>query len=281
MGFEKMRPMVGELAHTFGELREESGGAAEGPGASRRGFAVSSAAPPEWVRGPARVSDDESEIVLNKDRAQRYRLQDRDCRELLFDLAGIGATGDIVRNARAFVRRYGLLWHGPSDLDGECREPLKVGWFRHIQDLHLTMALYRELKESARTGSSERLGRWLTTAVSRHHAERITAEGPRRFAHRLVANTITKGLEGCGVGVGPNVDLGDDSELGTFALSFLTPNLLGVAWAELAMLVGTGAEIKTCLGCWRSFSPVSGKQKYHSSACSNDNRQRRWKEKQA
>jgi hypothetical protein len=219
--------------------------------------------------------------VLDEDRAQRYRLQDRDCRELLFDLAGIGAAGDILRNARAFVMRYGLLWHGPSDLgSGECRESFRVGWFKHIQDLHLTMTLYQELKKPAQTGSSERLGRWLTAGVSRHEAEQIAAEGPRRFAHRLVANTITKGLEGCGVGVGPNVDL-DSEELGRFALSFVPPDLVGVAYAELAMLVGTGDEIKTCPGCGRPFSPVSGKQKYHAPACSNGNRQRRWKEKQA
>ena len=69
----------------------------------------------EWVRGPARIAD--GEVILDEDRAERYTPHSID--QAIFELAAASDYQDL----RAFVRRYGLLWHGPDSLGtGECRE---------------------------------------------------------------------------------------------------------------------------------------------------------------
>lgn len=268
------------IADSFSNLGEASAGTEKDAGVVREGFEISSAAPPYWAKGPAHVAADRLEIVLDEDRARTYHLQSSE--RLLFDLAGIG-YGDPAKNAVDFVRRYGLLWHGGPDLgSGECRESLG-DWFKETATLQLVMALYRSLRESVRTGSAEPLRRLgLEAMMPLEVAQQRTDEAYQRSAHRAVANSITKGLEECRLGIGPNVGLEDGAlTLGEFAFSFMPSNMLGVAYAELAMLVGTGAEIKTCPGCGRSFSPESGKQKYHSKSCASTSRWRRWKEGQA
>src|SRR5215210_1196202 len=59
----------------------------------------------------------------------------------------------------------------------------------------------------------------------------------------------------CRLELGPNRIDSEDFVLGTFALSILPAKLLDAAWSELAYIVGSRAEIRTCPGCGSYFSP--------------------------
>src|SRR5215210_6166532 len=102
---------------------------------------------PEWVRGPARIAD--GEVILDEDRAERYAAHSID--QAIFELAAANDYQDV----RAFVRRYGLLWHGPESLGtGECRESLS-DWQTAVYEAATVLLLYMKLREAARTGSAD------------------------------------------------------------------------------------------------------------------------------
>ena len=198
---------------------------------------------------------------------------------LLFDLAGLAERNNRPQAALAFVRRYGLLWHGAQDLgSGQCRESLDV-WFEAIDYLRFAMALYHSLRESVRIGSTTPL-RKFDRMLSADIAKQLSDEVRLGVAHMTVVNMVTDGLENCRIGLGPNRTDREDFVPGTFALSILPAKLLDAAWSELAYIVGTRAEIRTCPGCGSYFSPESGKQKYCTKSCASTSRWRRWKERQ-
>jgi hypothetical protein len=230
-----------------------------------------------WVRGPARIDDHNYEIVLDEDRAERYMLyQDSG---LVFDLAGLGEGANRLQEALAFVRRYGLLWHGAQDLgSGQCREPLDV-WFEAIGYLRFAMALYQSLRESVRIGSTTPL-RKFDRMMSSDIVKQLTDEVRLTVAHKAVVDMITGGLQGCRIGIGPTATDREDFVPGRFALSILPARLLDAAWAELAHIVGTRTEIRICPGCESYFSLESGKQKYCTKSCASTSRWRRWKARQ-
>lgn len=272
---ETIETITRAVGESFGELRRAEAVGKEGAEAPHNSFVASAPGSPYWARGPARVDEESLEIVLDEDRAQPYYLQWGE--DLLFDLAGM-ADGDRLQNVYAFVRRYGLLWHGTPELGtGKCRESLE-DWFREVGTLRFGMGLYRSLRESVQIGSVEPLRElklWPQDLLAQ-----MTDEDFLQAAHLTVTDVINRGLKLCVPGVGPNVEL-ESVTPGEFSFSFLPYNLLGAAYAELAMLVGTNIEIKRCPGCGRQFAPKSGKQKYCTPGCASTSRWRRWKEGQA
>ncbi len=263
---------------SFAQLRKDELAGRKGMKKSQNGFEVSAPGSPYWVRGRARVDEDSLEIVLDEDRAQPYYLHRGE--GLLFDLASL-PDGDWVQNVHAFVRRYGLLWHGAPDLgSGRCREPLE-DWFEEVGYLRFAMGLYRALRESVRVGSVEPLRKLeLEAAWPQELVTQMIEEDFLRASHLTMVELINRGLELCVPAIGPNVEL-ESVTPGEFSFSFLPSNLLGAAYAELAMLVGSSTEIKKCPGCGAVFSPESGKQKYCTPRCASTSRWRRWKEGQA
>lgn len=112
-----------ELADSVGELREATESSKKETIEAIQGLETLPAGQ-YWVRGPAHIVDNSCEIVLDEDRIERYVLYQNT--GLLFELAGLG-DGDKVQKALAFVRRYGLLWHGEEHLgSGEFRESLEA-----------------------------------------------------------------------------------------------------------------------------------------------------------
>jgi hypothetical protein len=229
-----------------------------------------------WVRGPARIDDHNCEIILDEDRAERYMLYQNS--GLLFDLAGLADGDNRPRAMLAFVRRYGLLGHSAQNLgSGQCRESLEV-WFETIDYLRFAMALYQSLRESVRIGSTIPL-RKFDRMMSSDVVKQLTDEIRLSVAHKAVVDIISGALVGCRIGLGPTAIDREDFVPGTFALSILPSTLSGAAWAELAYIVGTRAEIRTCPGCGRYFAPESGKQKYCTKSCASTSRWHRWKER--
>lgn len=232
-----------------------------------------------WVRGPSYIDPASIEVVLYEDRADTSYIDDGE--GLLFDLAGLG-DGDKMQNVVAFVRRYGLLWHGPEDLgSGKCRESLE-DWFEAVGTLRFTMALYKSIREYEHSGTGDPIhALGLELALPEEITKEATEVDYLATAGAVVSNLVTAGLWDCKPAVTFESERRAGGRMsGNFLFSFLPSGLLGAAYSELAMLIGTHAEIKECPGCGRLFTPESGKQKYHSKSCASTSRWRRWKEGQ-
>ena len=83
---------------------------------------------------------------------------------MAFDLAAMAfhGSGRDPRQALAFVRRYGLLWHGVDGLgSGGCREPL-ADWWLEAEKLSTVLLTSVRLGEAIREDS--------TAPVRRHFA---------------------------------------------------------------------------------------------------------------
>ena len=226
---------------------------------------------PEWIRGPANIVD--SEIVLDEERADRYALHNLS--GAIFELATLRNPQDI----RAFVRRHGLLLHGPDDLGTrECREPL-WGWQREAYHAALVVMLYMGLMEAEKTGSAEPVR---SLNITRKGAPETLNDEDYLQQHSMgLAGLISNYLRRCQPALAPAFQFETGSGPGEFVITHQPPTLLAATYAEFAVIVAQRAELKRCPGCGRIFHPESGRQKYHSKSCANNDRWRRWKERQA
>jgi hypothetical protein len=232
---------------------------------------------PFWARGPARIEGDE--IVMYEAMAQEYYLFEPT--DLMFDLADLAAdpANPDSHGALAFVRTYGLLWHGKEDLgSGKCRESLS-DWWRESYTFAVTADLYVRLKDSVQSGTAEPL-RTGPINYSAFEDDEITRddEALMEFSSLLLAEMISLRLEGCNLGIASSFGLDvPRREPLTFLLSQNPPNLVSAAYAQLAMAIVNRAPMQNCPGCGRMFIPTSGKQKYHSKSCASTSRWRKWK----
>jgi hypothetical protein len=205
---------------------------------------------PFWAHGHARIAGDE--VILDEARAERYYMYEST--DLMFELADLAADWNKrdARDVLAFVRRYGLLWHGADDLGtGECREPLSK-WWDESRMLAVIMDLYVDLKESAKVGSADPLRTALIDFTTAFQAPAPTDQVLMEQASIFLAEVVSEKLQGCSLGVVSSVQL-DVKPKGPviFLLQQNPPNLL------------------------------TAKQKYCTPSCASTNRWRRWKEKQA
>jgi hypothetical protein len=226
---------------------------------------------PEWIRGPASIV--EGEVVLDEERADRYGLHDLG--GAIFELATLRNPQDI----RAFVRRHGLLLGGPDDLGtGRCREPLS-GWQREAHQAALAVMLYMGLMEAERIGSAEPVRSLNITWKGA--PETSDDEAYLQQQSMGLAGLISNHLRRCQPALAPAFQFEPDSGPGEFVITHQPPTLLAAIYADFAVIVAQRAQLKRCPGCGRIFHPESGRQKYHSKSCANNDRWRRWKERQA
>jgi hypothetical protein len=229
---------------------------------------------PEWVRGPARVKD--QEIVLDESRAEKYWLYESEqAEQMAFDLAAMALhrSGRDPQQAVAFVRRYGLLWHGPDKLgSGECRESLG-NWWLAAEPLFSMLSMSIALGEAMREGSAAPVQQFFAR-IGGLPVDFPTDEAYLMAATVIAARLINQGLQDGRWGM---VTAGP----GELQLAYYPTNLIDAAYANIAALVATKAEFKECAGCGRIFKPKSGKQKYHAPECATRARQRRWKREQS
>jgi hypothetical protein len=237
---------------------------------------------PRWVRGPARIEGDE--VVLDCGRAEEYDIPT--AKDLPFDLAFLAPLsarfGLQLARVVPFVRRYGLLRHGPEESDaGELRERLD-DWKEAAAEMAFILEQYRQLREAVRTNSLEPV-RPLIDAWSAGPAtfsvneSEYLAQLSAVFAERMTAH-----LQGCTVGMTAAAVLNvKDSRPGRFLVTFHPPDLVAAAYVRLVQSIVSQAPLEECPGCGRIFEPESGKQKYHSKACATTTRGRRWRAQQA
>jgi hypothetical protein len=229
---------------------------------------------PEWVRGPARIDGDE--IVLDESRAEKYWLYESEQAErMAFDLAAMAfhKSGRDPRQVRAFVRRYGLLWHGPHELgSGECRE-LFENWWLEAEQLSSVLAMSASLGDALREGSADPV-RQFFARIGGLPFDIPTDEDYLMVATTIAARMLNQGMQDGRWGL-------VTGRPGEVQLAYYPPNLVTAAYANIAALVANRAEFKECPGCGRIFPPKSGKQTYHDPQCATRARQRRWKGEKA
>jgi hypothetical protein len=227
---------------------------------------------PAWLKGPANVKG--KEIVLDESRAEKYWLyESKQAEQMAFDLAAMAwhGSGRDPDQARAFVRRYGLLWHGPDMLgSSECRESLD-DWWSAAEGLSAMLAMATALGEAVREGSATPIRRFFLEKAGLQVDFGVpTDESYIRAATTIVARLLNDGQRDGHWGL---VTAGP----GEVQLAYYPTNLVAAAYANIAALVATKAEFKQCPGCGRIFQPESGKQKYHDPQCATKARQRKWK----
>jgi hypothetical protein len=229
--------------------------------------AVTLAQHPEWARGPAFVEG--NEVVLDESRAESYWLhRPKQVEQMAFDLAAMAfhRSGRDPQQAVAFVRRYGLLWHGLDEVgSGSCRESLD-DWWHEAEKLSSMLLISIRLGEAMREGSAAPVRQYFEGLGIGFEAD----ETYLMAATTAVARLINQGLQNTKWGM----VVGEPGEL---RLAHYPPNLVSAAYADLGALIATKAEFKECPGCGRAFLPSSGKQNYHEPQCATKSRQRKWK----
>jgi hypothetical protein len=225
---------------------------------------------PEWTRGKAIVA--EGQVILEEWSAERYQLHD--VHDALFELGSIRSPQDVKR----FVRRHGLLWHGPDSLSaGECAESW-ADWRNEIQFAAITVSHHMRLREAVASGSTAQL-RTFGLRVDGMRDSPDDEEYLREQSY-LLSTLVGRHLRRCVERIIPSAAVERGRAADEFAYSSLPMDLLAAAYADFANLVAERAEIIECPGCGRLFHPKSRKQKYHDPACSSTSRGRRWREKQ-
>lgn len=249
------------------------------------GMSFCTRGPGEWVRGPARIVGDE--IVLDDGRAERYTL--RESKELPLDLAmlNVGKPEDI----KAFVRRHGMLWHGPDELDQaprDMRESVR-DWARTAAELGNTINFYIDLRAAERdmswtplrNSASPLFALTFRGILAEFEQPTWTYEDYVGAASKLLAAWLDAKLQKSNLGVVAASEEGIQRHGGQLLLGYYPSDLEIAAYTELAMLIINQQELKMCQGCDRWFAPKSGKQRYHDPSCSTNRRQKRHRQKRS
>lgn len=240
---------------------------------------------PFWTRGPAHIVGEgtEAEVVLDEARAETYYMFGT--RNLSFELAYLARdtnnldTDDLL----AFVRRYGLLWHGEADLGtGNCRERVLDIWVESGM-LSLIIRMYSDMRSALETKETEPLRQTMNEFLIAFNAYPPMDDDEELIAQASVylAEALNIKLKDCRAGVASSTQLDvEPSRPDTFLLTHIAPDLLTAAHAHFARTITDRAPVIECPGCGRNFTPQSGKQKYHDKRCASNARWRRWNEKQ-
>lgn len=249
---------------------------------------------PIWSRGSAFV--DGGDIVLRREDAEDYAFFEEDrLEELLLNVVGLRHMGSLSdpseldpQPALSFVRRHGLLWHGPEQLArGECREPLS-SWYFQGEEFMLSVAIYMTIRDSLDTDSTAPLREYLRLQRDYGIFWGAMPTDPQELLEGLsiiLAERINGGMENCnqtflaacglqrdGIKVGP---------AGDFRYSVNPGNLVAAANNQLASLIVTKKRFKECKGCGQVFQVEHGNRSYCTDACSERTRKRRQRAKSA
>jgi hypothetical protein len=237
----------------------------------REGFAYS-LRPPQWIRGPAVL---DGEFVVLEDRQRELYQPHVHSNELLFDLLGLREDHDIL----GFVRKYGLLVHGPDAK--EHRESLK-DWWVDAWLLMTTLKLYMDL-DALLEGDAPRFDAVRRNELLRAHTggdePPVLLDDLERLATGAVAHGITAGLGAVRMRVVGDTENEVGGSPGFYRYFFEPEHLLGHAYAEIAHLVVQRAPLAECPEDGRLFAVEHGRQKFCSPQCAGRARSRRFAEK--
>jgi predicted RNA-binding Zn-ribbon protein involved in translation (DUF1610 family) len=243
------------------------------------GMSFSTRVPRDWVRGRAHVAD--GEIILDAGKAETYALRQLD--NLPLDLASLD-EGD-PEQVVAFVRRYGLLWHGPDKLGKgtlELREYVQ-DWGHVVALLGNTINFYVDLRKTKKDDPRDTLRK--STSLFFAHAfmsslaaeenQQWTDEDYVKLGNELLSAWLDYKIRSCTLGTVPTAEQDARDRPGQVLLAYHPSDLETAAYAELAMLIAGQQELRPCKGCGHWFLPTSSKNLYHAPNCSTITRQRK------
>jgi hypothetical protein len=222
--------------------------------------------PPQWLRGPAVIDGDH---VVLEDRQRELYQPHVHADQMLFDLIAVHEPNDVLR----FVRRYGLLQHGPDATDH--REPLE-DWRIAVGFLLQTVKLYLDLMAYGNGDASRYDALRENELVRSHSSDRVSPvlrDELERLASGAVAHAITAGLGGgdsksnVRIRIVAATESEGGGEPGIFQYFFEPPDLLGHAFAEVAHLAVQRAPLAQCPECGRFFAVEHGRQQFCTPAC--------------
>ena len=232
------------------------------------------ASPQRWVRGEARYDRRTGLVSLiteGETRPDVYRLDPIAAKELVYDLSEVADA----RSALRFVRTWGLLGQGPDEVltalateGATMSEPLD-----QMTEVGSLFARLLRIWTAIRTGGDLRPFEpypWSTLAPNDEPGVRV----------RLYLATV--------VNDGMNVDSVDgrdrpaeilvwDRTSDRFWIGVHARSLLARAFRELARIIASNIELRTCDGCGRSFEAGDPRQRYHSPQCRQAHNMRRYR----
>ena len=226
---------------------------------------------PDWLRGPATL--DGQSIAMTPHLAKSYRLVGDWA--LLFSLAAVRRPDD----ALAFVHHYGLLHKGPGS--AFLREEFSE-WLEAAYTLSNLLDLYTLIQDASDGDAAALETLWETWAVRLRPLLNPMPTSDAELlsgASRSLATLVSEGLRNVQVQVNSEVDWAVSRNATgsprSFTLAPEAPDLLGVAYLTLAMLVSLRLPLRVCEGCRRRFAPTHASQRYHDRTCAIQARNRR------
>jgi hypothetical protein len=229
--------------------------------------------PPTWIRGSAQL--DGGWIALDAVRRTRYQPTPGDTP--LFELAGIRRPHD----ALGFVKRFGLLWHGP-DAAPPRRERFS-DWEHEASKLTGILRMYESTRLAVEGDDDRR-----TELAANDDVRRIREQSPSttvlEAASDAVAAQIARGLSNVRMNISPAIRWLDghgnrQGEPGEFIVSGAPNNLVEWAYHDLVLHVAEQVPVATCDDCARLFVLNHRNRRFCSDRCANRARQRRYAER--
>jgi hypothetical protein len=196
----------------------------------------------------------------------------------LYELAAIRQPHD----ALGFVRKFGMLRHGPDSND-EPRERFRQ-WEAEALRLTEIMRLYESVR-LAHAGDSDRLKELRALPKVRQRLEDIPSATTTEAASDVVAGLIVAGLNGVPLMISPAYtwenSVGRLGDPGEFVVSGKPRNIVEWAYHELMRLVAESVPVATCEECARMFQLNHANRRFCSDRCGNRARQRRHAQRKA
>jgi hypothetical protein len=229
---------------------------------------------PLWIRGEATI--DGEWIVLDPARAETYPAPS-DQPSLLFDLAVLQQPQDALE----FVRKYGLLRHGPDAK--EFREPFS-DWLDVAKTLNADLVLAYILSAALKGDPASCQALWNLETLWRqmYDFESVAITDVDLFsqATAILARRVTEGLQGVQERLEAGVIDEEDVKLSVFSFSVHAPDLIGYAYHQFALLLTEGGQIAgICKACHRFFQLADVRQQYCSPTCAARTRYQRFAQK--
>ena len=231
---------------------------------------------PPWLRGEATYSD--GCITLDPARAHEY--QPFEERDLVFDLASVSTPDD----ALVFVRRYGLLRHGPKE---ESLTERFEDWQEEVRVLRFVMRLYLDLRRAIE-GDEDGIARlWEMEPSIREYFQGAAKSDSELFQQvsSLIAWLVSEGLDGVDerIEAASNLETGPGSGIagppGFFLFSAHARDLVGLAYHQLALDFVNREPMSDCAECGRFFIMEDRRQRFCTPTCAGRARYRRWSAK--
>lgn len=224
-----------------------------------------------WCNGSAYLDGDW--VEMDASRARKYDVYSQ--KDIVFDFAAIERPSDIP----PFVRRYGLLWHGPgSDTFRELTED----WLVEAETLRVALTLYAT-QAKALAGNRKYLDKLRASRIHLGFQERAeTDEQLYQQTSALIARLIDQKLTGVQMGIKAACEFerpdkpGEAQPPGVFVLTAFSPTLIAHIYYGAAMMIVNRVPASNCVQCGRMFIVRDGRQKYCSPTCGANARYHRF-----